>query len=296
MSGLFEATPAEKRERDAVTFSEWGQSLTESQYFEREQVLRAQRWAAREMCTWLWKDASGRVLSSCETFRSDATLDGAPGSVWAVASVFTEPHLRGKGHGTALMNGLLERLRREPHALASILFSDVGAPLYERSGYRAFEAPDVVLPAREGSDDAQVEWRDVWPCAPLPDASGLSVLPTLESLDWHQERSRFYAKCHGRTLPRAQFLVKGDAWLSVQAYFRSDELLVLWREGFDPALLSAAQHEAHRLGLKQVRAWDCPQWPASLPRLTRDGELPMAVSLCKTPVSRWPHVQRALWV
>ena len=57
------------------------------------------------MTTWLYVD-EGQVLSSCETFRMDSFLDGVRGSSFGVASVYTEPALRGRGYAGEMMQVL----------------------------------------------------------------------------------------------------------------------------------------------------------------------------------------------
>ncbi|MDP3506204.1 MAG: hypothetical protein Q8S33_38045 [Myxococcales bacterium] len=90
------------------------------------------------MRTWLWCAES--ILCSCETFEVAATRGATSGRAFIVASAFTEPALRGKGHAVAMLNALVERT---PDALAMVLFSEVGPSLYERAGF--FGQPGVDL-------------------------------------------------------------------------------------------------------------------------------------------------------
>src|SRR4051812_33318121 len=92
-----------KRDRDRQTHAEWGKALTVEQYLEREQRLRSHPWSRATMTTWFWVDHNGAVLASCETFRMNSSVDGSAGHSYAVASVFTEPSLRGRGHAGRMM-------------------------------------------------------------------------------------------------------------------------------------------------------------------------------------------------
>lgn len=295
------ATAADKRLRDEVTWLEWGSKLTVLQYLDREQALRDHPWSRAVMTTWLLVDGAD-VLCSCETFRNDSSVGGKPGVSFAVASVFTEPHKRGRGYATQMMSALIRTLREQPDAQSSVLFSDVGAPIYEKSGYRAVPAWDWVLPPVDGPLEAQ------WLEEPLPaPPRGVSregellLHPSASQLDWHFERSRLYARFLVR--PALSYYgartAQATAWWTAQ--FKSDELLVLWLDALDAAaaapVIRAAQQQAHRAGLPRVRVWETfslEGFPGAR-RVARDGELPMAVPL-NASFAEWNRVMRVLWV
>lgn len=294
------AVDAEKRARDVLTYAEWGGGLTPQQYLEREQILRAHPWAKSQMVTWFLVEDE-RVLASCETFRNDSTVSAAAGSTFAVASVFTESGLRGRGHAAALMSRLVDRLREEPAAQASVLFSDVGAPIYKKSGYQPVPTCDQVLPAQPGEPD--VEWLDA-PAAPprVPGSGGQLVLhPSAAQLDWHFERSRLYARFLSRASLRHQGARTSGASAWWTANYKGDELLVLCLDAPDAAaaqpILAAAQAQAHEAGLARVRLWETISLD-TLPdaqRVPRHGALPMVAALGAN-VTDWCRVERALWV
>ncbi len=295
------ATDAEKRTRDEVTFAQWGTRLTLPQYLERELLLRDHPWSRLQMTTWLWVDGAD-VLSSCETFRNDSTVGATPGSSFAVASVFTEVGKRGQGHAVRMMSALVATLGQRPDTQSSVLFSDVGAPIYERSGYRGVPAFDWLLPP--ANFPVEVEWLAQPVPAPLhrPAGEGTLVLhPSAEQLDWHHARSRLYAQLLRRPA-LAHYGARtahGTAWWTAQ--FKSDELLILWLDAPDARaaapLLRAAQTQAHLAGLPKVRVWETFSL-ADLPnaqRVARDGELPMVVAI-NAEIRGWDRVERALWV
>ena len=294
------ATDDEKAARDAVTYDAWGARLSKQQYVERELLLRAHRWSRAVMQTWLWVDAADQVLASCETYRMPGVLGERRGNTWAIASVYTELSLRGHGHATALMNALAAKLSGEPDALASTLYSDVGAAIYARSGYRPYEAFDWVLPPLHE------------PVAPLPEASSppharaafdgeLIITPGADQLDWHAERSRLYARLLQRPDIAVRSAQSDDTRAWYQAYLREGELLVLWLEVSDAAsagpLLRHAQRLAAQAGLSRVRMYDTGlDLSAFAQRSARQGELPMVRTLSPHPIRRWVSIQRALWV
>lgn len=294
------AVDAEKRARDVLTYSEWGGKLSMPQYLEREHLLREHLFSKLGMNTWLLVE-DDRVLTSCETFRNDSTVGKAAGITYSVATVFTEPELRGKGHAAMLMQQLVDRLKKDRAAQATVLYSDVGAPIYEKSGYRAFPAFDWVLPPVPFATG--FEWMETAAAPPstVGVAGQLALHPSAAQLDWHFERSRLYARFLNRTRLQHQGARAGDAAAWWHAGYKADELVVLWLEAKDAKaagpVLAAAQAQAHHAGLKRVRLWETISLEG-LPgaqRVARDGELPMVASL-GAAITDWVRIERALWV
>ncbi|RYZ35307.1 MAG: N-acetyltransferase [Myxococcaceae bacterium] len=313
------ATDAQKAARDAVTHAAWGSPLSVPQYQEREARLRAHPWSREAMSTWLWLGDDGAVLASCETFRTDSFLRGgdgrfAQGDSYAIASVFTEAPLRGRGYATRLMDAValeLERVAPRPHSV--VLFSDVGAPLYRRSGYvevpawdwhlGASEAPGgrVVEAGLQETDVARALERMRRPQVPF------YLWPTASQVDWHLERERIYAELLNRPRPQTCGAVVGDSTALWTMMARYGELVVLMLDARDASdaetLLAEARRVAHQAGLKRVVWWEeaatAPLLAgvAGAVRVQRDGSLPMlrplSAGLPPAPEVPFP---RALWV
>src|SRR5439155_22422420 len=111
-------------------------------WVQREARLRAHPWSARAMRTWFLRGDGGEVLSSCETFSMGSALRGGgqvqQGRAYGVASVLTEAHLRGRGHAAELLRRVHRKVAvQDASAQAFILFTEVGAGVYERAGYTA---------------------------------------------------------------------------------------------------------------------------------------------------------------
>jgi GNAT superfamily N-acetyltransferase len=315
---LVPATDAQMVQRDALTYVEWGPLLTPEGYAARERRLRAHPWARADMRTWLLCTEDGAVLASCETFRTDSFLrapDGAlvPGDSFAIASVFTEERLRGRGYATRLMDLLAAELERQPRTHAALLFSDVGPRLYARSGYRELPAWDWHLSPAPGAPGESVDGllgeADV--------ARGLARMrrpdvpfffwPTPARLDWHLERGRIYVEHLGCSLPASCGATVGDSTALWGLVGRSAELTVLMLDARSPAdataLLEAARREASRSGLSRVVLWEEPDLAPLLPlvkgatRVAREGSLPMVRPLRPDlPASPLLPVPRGLWV
>jgi GNAT superfamily N-acetyltransferase len=302
MPTLHKATDAEKKARDPLTRAEWGQGLSAEQWLEREAVLRAHPWSVAMMETWFLKDGE-RTLASCETFRIQGRCGDSLGDVYAIASVFTEPELRGKGYATTLIDALNAMLQQRENALGSCLFSDVGARLYQRSGYRAFPAFEWVLKPEAGDPEKDTRPLD----RPIELVLGaaqpevLALYARVEQFDWHLERERFYAHALGRSPAPFHAAQKGSAFVSWMASYKENVLRVLGLEPGTPedtaAVLRTAQRMAHALRLDSVRVWEPhPGFPA-LPgeRRPREGELPMARIYGRERFD-WRQVHRVVWV
>lgn len=321
------ASPQEASQRDRITYAEWGPPLDENQFLDREQRLRAHPWAQAQMRTWLLQDpASGRIGASCETFRMDSRFQGEAGTAHGIASVFTDPDLRGHGLASQLLAGVARQLSaQEPALQALILFSDVGEKIYGRLGYRPIPAFDWVWPAQVGPaagvSRAQLSGlllRAAPPCV-------FQVEPSLGQLDWHFERTEIYAGHLGRPEQLSFGLTAGGKLLAAwAAHWKENTLYVLFNRAETEAEIeqvqSAARAEAHRLGIPTVTQWEEANWVSREParygaqRQIRDGAIPMllpihAGSNALPPAAEaftrtdreltfriWPQCPRALWV
>jgi len=290
------ATGPEKLARDRVTFSEWGKRLTLEQYLERERRLREHPFS-RGMRTWFLVEGS-EVLASCETYDNASRVGGEHGRAWSIASVFTEERHRGRGYATKLMD-LVAAAGADVQAC--VLFSDVGERIYARSGYVSVPGQsDWLLPPLESEPPPPCE--PVLPELPAPGERVLQLQPTREQLDWAFERERLYARFLKRTPPAVHAARAGAAHACWAAYFKSNELIVLWLQPGAPAetaaVLDAARAEAHRCGLDHVRLWSLPGVPAPPAASERKRKEELAMYRpCRGPrIEAWTQVQRALWV
>lgn len=295
---LLEATSAEKLGRDALTATAWGRQLTTEQFLAREAALRSHPFAKVSMRTWLWCAES--ILCSCETFEVAATRGATPGRAFIVASVFTEPALRGRGHAVAMLNALVERLST-PDALAVVLFSEVGPTIYERAGFVGQAGVDLVFPARTETSTSAVRWTTAMEAPPhRGDPHAVTLVLSAQQCDWHVERERFYAAALHRPAPTAHVARLNASSLAVAASFQRNELHVLWAEFHDDAdglaLLEACAAMAQRCGLPAVRVWETQPMPTptGATRVERNDELPMLRPL-DGGAARWANVTQGLW-
>jgi hypothetical protein len=309
------ASEAEKVQRDELTHEEWGAGLSLPEYLAREQRLRAHPWS-KGMATWLLRGERGEVLSSCETFRMDSAL-GERGSTYAVASVFTEKRLRGKGHAARLMSLLASEdgavQRSDSSAQSVILFSDVGPSLYQRSGFQLLPAFEWRFDASPAASDVDQRFSEGELASALSfvrrSADPFSISPSAEQVDWHLERERIYSHALHRARPSSCGARAGNSVALWTASYKSNELLILLLSGVDEreafALVAEARRQAHEAKLNRVVFWDSGEpWRfehAQGVRSERNSSLPMIRPLRPQlrdllAQGRRIAVPRALWV
>lgn len=316
MTRLVQASGVQKRERDALCHQEWGGRLTPAQFLAREERLRAHSWAAGGMTTWLWMDDGGEVLGSCETFRMESWLGPERGDSYGVASVFVEPRLRGQGIAESMIKALIAALRAGPgRPHSSILFSDVGATLYERAGYVAVKGTDrVFAPLSSGGPSDGVDQlfkeNELAPQlerTPRPRHEQYVVWPTADQLDWHVERERIYSQLLSLRRPWVHGARLGESVVFWVADLKNSKLMIellVARSTEDAvALLRSARRVASALSLREVSHWALPTdppWPDGEEGgrlVARDGSLPMIAPLDpRVDPHGWRVVPRALWI
>jgi hypothetical protein len=192
-----------------------------------------------------------------------------------------------------------------------LLFSDVGAGLYARSGFVARPSRDRRFASEPGDPADGVD--EVVPDTsasrlPLPlagegrgEGSSFEIVPTLEQLDWHWERERYYAEARARPRPRVHAARVGRATAHWSADLKNDRLYVLRLEANDArsadALVRSACRAAHAAGIGEVVVWERP-WPFAWTHgevVEREDSIPMLCPLA-AGAADWVRVERALWI
>ena len=142
--------PAEGRYLDAILDAShdlWHDGLTRRAY--------AQFYAAQRKTVWgrahLERFAlvgRGEVLASAKRYDLMLGLDGRAVKTAGVGAVFTQPAHRGRGHGRAIVERLLERSASDGFELA-LLFSEIGAGYYAALGFGEIPTFDLTLRVSE---------------------------------------------------------------------------------------------------------------------------------------------------
>jgi GNAT superfamily N-acetyltransferase len=131
------------------THALWNDGLTRARYGQYNRAQFATAWGARALRrVGLVED--GSVVASAKRYLLHARVDGRRVAVLGIGAVFTAPERRGRGYAQRLMAALMQQGQDEGCALA-LLFSEIGAPFYERLGFSVVpvcEADLEVAPSR----------------------------------------------------------------------------------------------------------------------------------------------------
>lgn len=170
---LASPTDDEKRTTWVMNHAEWGGALGLDEYLDREPYLATIPLSENGgMRYWILTDSSvppeGRpVLSSVETLRK-RVLYTTPDSNeikesvgYGIASVFTDPKLRGRQYASRMLNllgpmlgeGIEEVDGKQIKPIASALWSDIGKTFYANKGWPAFPSLHVTFRAAEAVGD-----------------------------------------------------------------------------------------------------------------------------------------------
>ena len=294
------ATEEERQSRDVLTFATWGAVLSLPEYLERERVLRAHPWAAVAMETWLLCDGA-TIVCSCESFGMTSRIGDQPGTSWGIASVFTEPFHRGHRHASLLVDQVAARLLdREPTSQAVVLYSEVGAAIYERAGFFAVPTFEWRVPAAPSARVEGLILDDVLEAGAWPELGQdqIAIWPSPTQLDWHLCRERFFAAKRNRRAPGRHRLRLGEDFVLVAADLKHGELLGLLAHVSPDtveSLMRAVGDLAWQLGLSGVRLWE-PEGasvPSFVERNESDASLPMLRA--RQPLA-WRGPAKGIWV
>eukprot|EP00898_Chlorokybus_atmophyticus_P006307 jgi/Chlat1/6678/Chrsp49S06165 len=299
-------------------------------YLVREERLDTHPWSRRALISWVLtkcEHSAGpitpeAVLSSCETYCEECTWKGRTGTVYGIASVFTSPDCRKKGYAGELIRLLVDKVRRmDSDALALVLYSDVGASMYEQAG--SFSAPvaqpmDYVATLKDDANAVSqvrdacsgVQWlrrEDVRPyieeinaaAARESEATSLIIKADPLQVDWLIERQASYEDL--MSFPHMQYsgAVLGGSCAVWMHDIESGTLRILLCQVDNAetgaAVFAAAVKTAMEAGIElgKTITWSVVGWPWPLPQdacsnyglrleaVSRKGSLPMIVPLCE---------------
>jgi predicted acetyltransferase len=133
-----------------------------------------------ENATWYVGTLDGRVVAACGCYHVSVCIDGVVEPACAVGAVHTLPEFRGRGFAPRVL-AFAEGEERAAGKTFSLLYSDIGAPYYERLGYRRCAASQGSVTPAESKVERPVahDFRQFGP------AERLSILIDLYDRD-HQ--------------------------------------------------------------------------------------------------------------
>lgn len=126
------------------TFQIWNEGLPRSAYGQWNRAQMKTPWARSRLQRYASIDDDGRLLATAKQYRFDVRVGDREGWMCGIGAVFTPPEHRGRGHASALIEALVSRAQRDGALLAS-LFSEIGAPFYERLGFTGVPLDEVTV-------------------------------------------------------------------------------------------------------------------------------------------------------
>jgi GNAT superfamily N-acetyltransferase len=129
-----------------ATYPIWNEGLTRVAYGQWNGAQMQTPWGDAHLRRFALVDDRGRWVASAKRYRLPVRIGDADGWMCGLGAVFTRPDERGRGHGTAIVERLVERSRQEGAALAG-LFSEIGERFYERCGFATVPMDEVTVRA-----------------------------------------------------------------------------------------------------------------------------------------------------
>lgn len=126
-----------------ATYPIWNEGLSSDGYVRWNTVQSKTPWAAGHLRRVALVEG-GVVLASAKWYDFEAQLDGQPLHVLGIGAVFTPESQRGQGRAPELIRQMMASAEREGYG-AAVLFSEIGAPYYERLGFTVIPRETLTL-------------------------------------------------------------------------------------------------------------------------------------------------------
>lgn len=295
--------------------AQWGApgllGLDLAQYQDKERTQRETPFAQRGSMYWALVDRSpGDDPASdsdaglqadtvvfhclCKTHRFDCAFrrrsgELAQGFAFQVGSVFTRPESRKQGLASFFLSLVRERLRQQPGALLSALYSIIGPDYYARLGWQLYPSTiatiDVEHPrnAAVATANSQAQFEKLFLDASLTELlasdnrrlveqlgsdqfdgrEAFAILPTRDSIEWQFCVGVVYARAHGYAeLPTlCGVRLRGSDAFVVWCHNLKESALYIARAHLPDAaaavpLLQAALKEAQAFKLRKIVVWN----------------------------------------
>ncbi len=125
------------------TYPIWNEGLSSESYARWNLVQSRTPWGAAHLKRVALVDGD-TIHASAKWYDLEARLDGQTLRVLGIGAVFTPESERGRGRAPELIRRMLADAEREGYH-AAVLFSEIGAPYYERLGFTVIPRDTVTL-------------------------------------------------------------------------------------------------------------------------------------------------------
>ena len=133
-----------------LTYPIWNEGLTREAYALWNTTQLRTPWGRDHLVRLALVDEGGGLLATAKRYRYDVRISGREGWMCGIGAVFTPPDRRGQGYASALIEELLADAKADG-ALIACLFSEIGAPFYERHGFSVVPLDEVAVKVRSAA-------------------------------------------------------------------------------------------------------------------------------------------------
>jgi len=126
-----------------ATYPIWNEGLSADAYARWNTIQSKTPWGAAYVRRVALVE-NGEVLASAKWYDIDARFDGKPIRLLGIGAVFTPESQRGQGRAPQLITEMMATAEREGYG-AAVLFSEIGAPYYERLGFTVIPRETLTL-------------------------------------------------------------------------------------------------------------------------------------------------------
>jgi predicted N-acetyltransferase YhbS len=125
------------------TYPIWHEGLSPDAYARYNTVQARTAWGSEHLRRVALVDGD-TVLASAKWYDIAARFDGKPMRILGIGAVFSPQSQRGQGHAPELMRRMMADAERQGYHAAA-LFSEIGAPYYERLGFTVIPRETLTL-------------------------------------------------------------------------------------------------------------------------------------------------------
>ncbi|MFM8316188.1 MAG: hypothetical protein ACKOA8_18055, partial [Deltaproteobacteria bacterium] len=266
---------ATQRDRDCLAglrASAWAKELSPQEFSERNKLLYAHPFGQKRIQTFLLRDKSGEIVSSMDAlevklfFRAPLTQEVQNREGFLIASVITPENQRAKGYATQLLQNFLSHQKWD----LGVLYSDIGAPYYERFGFK--KTPTSVFEVQGFESNSKPKLKilslEAWVEKVFQRRkenfennvkAQVALLPETEFLDWQLERFRYFFRLtRAGVLPPCFYeceTPQGARYFAVVHNPVTQGAEILWREPDCPEIFSFIASVVQGWGLKKYSYW-----------------------------------------
>jgi predicted N-acetyltransferase YhbS len=263
----------------------WGEGATLAAYVAFNLAQRRSSWARKRYRFLVGEGEDRTLLAALKWYTFPADIDGEARAVMGLGAVFTPKEARGRGRASALVEAALERGAAHGYDLA-LLMSEIGAPFYERLGFRALPAEEAscvpFLPVPWPAEPAWVRRaesveglrpfapRDLDALVAIRDGAtrGRRFRLRRDRLAWEQVLLKVeLGKTFQPERPHRIRVIERQGAVVAYAVWRRERAAIRWLEhgserGADEPLTElffAALLEARHEGVNRLEAWHLPE-------------------------------------